>query len=156
MDLETYRKYWHAVSPRMLELMAALHAALADILPDEGLSITKPILMTNADEWSVSMDIKQNSSDASILGLDFKLLDGDIQDGDGGCGIALTLTGYTGLLMGGYYPGNYTPEAFTDDEAVLLERVEGLPLDRFPELVRSALKNPVLLNTLKEDGINLH
>lgn len=154
MNLDQYQPYWNEVSEPMLAKMRELHEKLGTLLPAK-FSITPPVECTAADEFYISMDIR-HADDASvaIIGLDFKLTDGDLRDGEG-LGILLDLTGYSGIVMGGYAPDNYTPDVFTDDVMELVQRVDDLPVDELAAYCIEALENPYLVEALRNDGITL-
>lgn len=155
MELNTYQTYWDALQSAIREKMGALHARLVDELP-EGIAVTDVAVDTDTDEFCIRMDVVHAASNITVMGLDFKLLDADEHGGDEGVGVALAVVGYAGLAMGGYYPANYTPEAFTTDLDNLKYRVASTPVEYLAGYVVGSLANPILLNVLEEEaGLNL-
>lgn len=154
MNLDQYQPYWNEVSEPMLAKMRELHEKLCTLLPAK-FTLSAPVECTDADEFYISMDIRNEAVEPyAVIGLDFKLTDGDMRGGDG-LGILLDLTGYSGLVMGGYAPANYTPDVFTTDVPELVRRVDDLPVDKLAAYCIEALENPYLLEALSKDGITL-
>lgn len=155
MELQAYQPYWDALYPTMKAKMAELYALVSSVLPD-GFTASEPVDMLDADEFGISLDIRHVSNEAVALALDFKVLDSDMHGGDEGVGVALSFTGYGGLVMGGYYPGNYTPEAFTTDMDLLQQRVSAVPIQQMAGYAAGCLGNPILVAELEEAGFKLN
>lgn len=150
MEHQRYLEIWNAVCPIMAERMNALVEALREQLPD-GFTISRPQAHTDSDEYKVTADIQTNGLVA--VGMDFLLRDADMHEGEDGVGIALSLTGYGGLVLGGYFPNNYQPDVWTEDLDEAIRRVEGVSIDALVEhIINGALKNPALLKDLAKAG----
>lgn len=146
MELNQYKQIWQKAHPAMLAMMTKLHALLAAGLPST-YTLTAPAGDEGGDEWKVSLDIKQG--DVVVLGLDFTLVDGGMAEDSEGVGVSLSITGYGGLAMGGYFPENYTDDVWTTDADEVLDRINNLPEDSLADYVLTqALVNPVLLQAL--------
>ncbi|CAB5514695.1 hypothetical protein ACOTHJ_13460 [Achromobacter xylosoxidans] len=150
MEHQRYLEIWNAVCPIMAERMNALVEALQKQLPD-GFTISRPQAHTDSDEYKVTADIQTNGLVA--VGMDFLLRDADMHEGEEGVGIALSLTGNGGLVLGGYFPNNYQPDVWTEDVDEAIRRVEGVSIDALVEhIIHGALKNPALLKDLAKAG----
>lgn len=141
METNKYLSYWSQVEP----LMKVKLEELKQRLSGQTQYTLSDIYQGGDEEFRLTLDLRQG--DKCILGADFTLLDGNLSDGeDGELGIMLGLTGYSGLALGGYYPGMYTPEAFTADLGEILDRVERLDVVALASyILNGALTNPVLL-----------
>ncbi|WP_087864764.1 hypothetical protein [Comamonas thiooxydans] len=161
MQVEDYTKLWAEVHPGMLAHMKDMHQLLAPHLPSQGLTITDPVIDTKGDEFRVTMDIKKGQH--VVIGMDYCLVDAMYQEGgddeyqeglDLGVGVKLELIGYGGLAMGGYFPGNFTPEVWTADVQQILLRVEATPVNSLARyVVKKALKNDALRQSLEAANI---
>jgi hypothetical protein len=143
MDWNEYEPYWTRVKPLMMAKLEALKARLEGKTP----YTLGNIFQCGDEEFRLSLDLRLD--DITVLGVDFILLDADCNGAESGVGVKLDLVGYGGLMLGGYAPGNVTPEGFTTDLADIAERVENLDVEQLVEFIlNDALKNETLLREL--------
>lgn len=125
MTIDEYHQTWDRVSP----IMRALLVQVVEGLEANGLNqmIDEP-MQAGDDEYRLQTILGRG--DTFVCELRFTLHDG-ANHGSDGYGISLSRTGPESVLMGGWYPGNYTPEGFVQDPEVILGRLESFPVDEF-------------------------
>lgn len=145
MDWKEYEPYWTRVEPLMTAKLEALKQALEGKTP----YTLSEIFKGGDDEFRMSLDLRRG--EVTVLGMDFILLDADVNGADEGVGIKLDLIGYGGLMLGGYAPYNYTADAFTTDLDEVAARVEQLDVDELSTyILTNALTNETLLRELEK------
>lgn len=120
MDSKQYLPFWNHAAP----LMRAKLALLIEKLLGQTEYTLSEIYEGGDEEFQLSLDLQRGG--VTVLGIEFVLLDADVHGGDDGVGIKLNLSGYGGLVLGGYAPYNYTGEAFTSDLAEVADRINQL------------------------------
>lgn len=118
MEADRYLPVWNQLSPMMRSKLLAIGAALVAELDLDPLSAP----MQAGDE-EFRWDLNLTREGTLIAALEFTLFDGDVQDGEG-FGLGLGLFGSEAQVLGGWYPGRYTDEAFTWDVDSLLRQLE--------------------------------
>jgi hypothetical protein len=148
MNLQAYQPAWDQVAPLMRAKLEAIATCAKDHwLPRNPEYTLSDIIEGGDEEFCLSMDVRKG--DVSAVALDFTLLDADVRDSDAGFGVKLSFTGYTGLVLGGYSPAAYTGECFTNDLAVIAERIDALDVDEAASYIfNEALANPLLIKEL--------
>jgi len=147
MNVIEYREIWNAVHPLMLTKMQNITDILRPQLP-LNLHVTTPSVEECCDEFKVAADIK--SGDITVIALDFTLMDSDEADG---VGIALNLTGYNALVLGGYAPYSYTKDVWTKDIEEVIARVNNLGAEGMVSYILDRLTNKTLTSELYEVGV---
>lgn len=121
MDSNQYLPFWNHAEP----LMRAKLALLIEKLLGQTEYTVSEIYEAGDEEFKLIVDL--NRGDVCVLGVEFVLLDADVNGADGeGVGVKLDLSGYGGLVLGGYAPFNYTADAFTAEIGELTERINNL------------------------------
>lgn len=125
MTIDEYNQQWDRLSPVMLALLMRV----IEGLEAKGLKqmIDAP-MQAGDDEYRFQTLIGRDGK--FVCELRFTLHDGANHDSEG-YGISLSRTGPDALLMGGWYPAQYSPDAFVDDPSVILDRLETFPIDEF-------------------------
>ena len=145
MDIEQYQPIWDKVAPMMRAKLEALRAALQG---QTELQIGE-IYEGGDEEFALSFNL--NQGDVTVLGVDFRLLDGEVHGDDGGVGVKLDLTGYGGRIFGGYAPGNYSADAFTDDIDEIAARINETPVSELTShIAQTVLTDARLLQDVAE------
>ncbi|MEX3983911.1 hypothetical protein AB4Y45_33540 [Paraburkholderia sp. EG287A] len=143
MDWNEYEPYWKRVEP----LMTAKLEALKQQLEGKTQYTLSNIVTGGDEEFRVSFDLRRDH--VTVLGIDFILLDAGCNGAETGVGVKLDLIGYGALMLGGYAPGNFTPEGFTTDLDEVAARVENLDVEQLAEFIlNEALTNETLLREL--------
>jgi hypothetical protein len=144
MDITQYQPYWNHAEP----LMRAKLALLIEKLLGHTEYTLSEIYEGGDEEFRLSLDL--NRGDVTVLSIEFKLLDGDVNGGETGVGVKLDLSGYGGLVLGGYAPFNYTEDAFTTDLAEVTERIEALDVGELAfHILNETLNDSRLLKELE-------
>lgn len=120
MDTIQYQPFWNHAAP----LMRAKLALLIEKLLGQTEYTLSEIYEGGDEEFKLCLDLQRG--DITALSIEFVLLDADVNGGGDGVGVKLDLSGYGGLVLGGYAPFNYTPDAFTSDMAEIAERINQL------------------------------
>lgn len=134
MDASIYNSAWEQAKP----LMAAALASIAAAIQSHGLVLGE-IDETGDEEFSLVASV---SLDGAAIGyVDFTLHDGDVH-GDTGFSVSLKWEGARGeLATHRWAPYNYTDNAFVDDVAEILRRIE-------QDLDAAAVSNQVVTDLL--------
>lgn len=117
MEASIYNLAWEQAKP----LMSAALASIAAAIQSHGLVLGE-IEETGDEEFSLVASV--NLDGLAIGYVDFTLHDGDVH-GDAGFSVSLKLEGARGELVAHRWaPFNYTDQAFVDDVAEILRRIE--------------------------------
>lgn len=148
MDIETYQPFWEHAEPLMKAKLAKIKQCLQEHWLDGKSELTlSEIIQGGDEEFRLTLDLRRG--DITVLGMDFILLDADVNGATEGVGIKLDIVGYGGLALGGYSPFNYTPDAFTLDKDEIEQRIDQLDVDDFAAFViNEALTNKQLAKEL--------
>lgn len=143
MDIVQYNKFWSVAKPLMQDKLAMLSEKLTG-QTDYTLS---EIYAAGDEEFKLCVDLQRG--DLTALSIEFVLLDADVNGADDGVGVKLDLSGYGGLVLGGYAPFNYTAEAFTSDLAEMSDRINQLDVSELAShIVNATLTDERLLREL--------
>lgn len=144
MDNAQYLPYWNHAEP----LMRAKLALLVEKLLGQTEYRLSEIYEGGDEEFRLALDIQRD--DVTVLGIEFKLLDGDVHGGETGVGVKLDLCGYGGLVLGGYAPYNYTDDAFTTDLDEMASRINELDVGELAfHILNETLTDTRLLQELE-------
>ena len=149
MNLETYLSYWNPARPAMLAKLTEFREALRQQLPvAENLTMGE-IYDAGDAELRLVLDLT-NARHVCVLSLNFVLTDAEENGLDKeGVGVMLNLEGYDALALGQFAPYNYTPDAFTADLAVVLDRINSLDVASSVDfIINTALTNPALVQAV--------
>ncbi|KVP75437.1 hypothetical protein WJ96_06925 [Burkholderia ubonensis] len=145
MNANEYLKYWNLVEP----LMRSKLELLKRMLEGQTEYTLSSIYQHGDEEFKVSLDLRRD--DIIVLGMDFVLLDADVNGAEEGVGVKLDLIGYGALVLGGYAPFNYTEDAFTTELDEVKRRVEQLDVgELLLYILNEALTNEQLNKELAE------
>jgi hypothetical protein len=146
---DQYEEVWREVRPLMKAKLERIKTGLSERIPHR----LSEIYEGGDEESRLSLDVYRSDS-LCVVSLDFTLLDATVNDEKlSGFGISLSITGYAALALGGYTPKAYTPEAFTDDVAEIVDRIEALDTADFVRHVcDEALAHEALLRELAQVG----
>lgn len=148
--MDFYQQCWNAVHLEMLAGMQALAARIRTGM-NHLLHITDPVVDARSDEFKISMEIMLGED--GVIGLDYALI--DAEDDEGGVAICLRVIGYGGLVLGGYFPYNYTENYSTKDTEEARRRVHGAPINSLAEHVLKSLGDDHLRRELARQGVML-
>lgn len=144
MDTIQYQPYWNHAAP----LMRAKLALLIEKLLGQTEYTLSEIYEGGDEEFKLCLDM--NRGDVTVLSIEFVLLDADVNGGDEGVGVKLDLSGYGGLVLGGYAPYNYTENAFTSDMDEIAERINQLDVGELAfHILNDTLNDTRLLKELE-------
>lgn len=153
MEHKQYVEVWAAVKPAMQAKLASIANALSECLP-RGLNVDAPFVDEACDEFKVVLNVKQ--ADTTVLGMDFTLVDAGMRDDEEGVNVSLPIIGPGGLVLGGYYPLNWTSEVWTSDVDEIERRVAALDVGSFVAMIMTeCLTNPQLRADLTAVGVDL-
>jgi hypothetical protein len=144
MESKQYLPYWNHAEP----LMRAKLALLIEKLLGQTEYTLSEIYEGGDEEFKLCLDLQRG--DVTALSIEFVLLDADVNGGDEGVGVKLDLSGYGGLVLGGYAPYNYTSDAFTSDMDEVAERINQLDVGELAfHILNDTLHDTRLLEELK-------
>lgn len=153
METSKYFKLWEHLRPAMQREIDHIETELRSVLP-EGFSLLKHEDEMADNGGRVTLDVLKQGT--FVLGLDYELRDGEMYDGADGVNVALSIIGYSGLALGGYFPANYTADCWTSDAEVLMARVKALPdALMVTNHVLECFKNEALRKELAQEGVSL-
>lgn len=144
MNAKQYQPFWNHAEP----LMRAKLALLIEKLLGQTEYRLSEIYEGGDEESKLCVDLQRG--DVTVLSIEFVLLDGDVNGGESGVGVKLDLSGYGGLVLGGYAPYNYTENAFTTDMVEMADRINQLDVgDLAFHILNDTLSDTRLLNELE-------
>ena len=144
MDNAQYQPYWNHAEPLMRAKLALL---MEKLLGQTEYSLSE-IYEGGDEEFRLSLDVRRG--DVTVLAIEFVLLDGDVNGGEEGVGVKLDLSGYGGLVLGGYAPYNYTENAFTTDLVEMADRINELDVGELAfHILNETLSDSRLLKELE-------
>lgn len=144
MDSTKYLPFWNHAAP----LMRAKLALLIEKLLGQTEYTLSEIYEAGDEEFKLCLDLQRG--DISVLSIEFVLLDADVNGGEDGVGVKLDLSGYGALVLGGYAPYNYTPDAFTSDMAEVADRINQLDVGELAfHILNDTLHDKRLLQELE-------
>ncbi|MBC8741895.1 hypothetical protein F6X40_35695 [Paraburkholderia sp. UCT31] len=150
MDLAGYNVFWNEAQPAMTAKLETLSALLRE---STSLNVSKAY-EAGDEEFRMVVDLT-DSRGVTVLSIEFTLGDSDVRDsstsdGEAGVSVSMSLTGFGALVLGGYYPFNYSDEAFTSDVSEMLSRIEALDCAETARyIVDEALQNKALNRELE-------
>jgi hypothetical protein len=144
MNAKQYLPFWNHAEP----LMRAKLALLIEKLLGQTEYRLSEIYEGGDEESKLCVDLQRG--DVTVLSIEFVLLDGDVNGGESGVGVKLDLSGYGGLVLGGYAPYNYTENAFTTDMVEMADRINQLDVGELAfHILNDTLSDTRLLNELE-------
>ena len=144
MDSTKYLPFWNHAAP----LMRAKLALLIEKLLGQTEYTLSEIYEGGDEEFKLCLDLQRG--DITVLSIEFVLLDADVNGGEDGVGVKLDLSGYGALVLGGYAPYNYTPNAFTSDMDEVADRINQLDVGELAfHILNDTLNDTRLLKELE-------
>ncbi|MGY6272763.1 hypothetical protein ACXIUT_24040 [Achromobacter denitrificans] len=156
MNRQDYEHYWSKLHPAATDLLTAI---AAHVRRATGMEPNGPPTLDEGDELRLSQDWQIPGDDSTIIGIDIVLADAELHSGtesrltwpdsvsEGapaeGLNVMLEVQTARHGAVAGYIPANRTPDVFTLDVDVLLERLRGIADDstEFAEIVIDSLNH---------------
>lgn len=156
MNRQEYVRYWSGLQPTATDLLTAI---AAHVRRATGMDPNGPPALDEGDEFRLSLDWQIPGDDSTLIGIDIVLADAEQQSGTGnrltwpdsaiagaaaeGLNVILEVQTARHGPVAGYIPANRTPDVFTLEVDVLLERLQGLADDatEFAEIVIDSLNH---------------
>ncbi|MDF8363358.1 MULTISPECIES: hypothetical protein [Achromobacter] len=169
MDRQEYERYWSALQPAAIEL----HTAIAShVRSATGMEPIGPPSLDQGDEFRLSQDWQILGDDNTVIGIDIVLADSEQHcctegrlawpsgptagEPSPGLNVVLEIQTAQSGAVAGYIPANRTPDVFTLELDVLLERLQGIADDatEYAGIVIDSLNHHLAQREAADSGDN--